>query len=115
MKITNSFKAVQRHLFQDKQIYCYASKSVKGDFGGVTTCPNVDEPLGNYLVNFRYIQNEKQREEFGANIQADAVVTCSDSLPILQGEFIRYNNHFFEVTGRIDRDSHTKWAVSLYV
>ena len=109
MKIPDVFRAVQSSVFQDKTIEHFSAQEIKGKLAGVVTNPG--QLLGSYKVNFSFIKDEIQAQEYGLRAHTDALITSSASLPMKQGEYVKYGGRFYKIKECLVYDSHMKWLV----
>lgn len=108
MKIPDSFKTVQKAVFQDKTVTVYSPVEIKGSLNTVTVEPN-SEAKSQTLGNFRIIKDELQAKEYGLTVGRDATLTFSEHQNIAVGDFICYQSLFYRVAACIVRDSHDKY------
>lgn len=111
MNIPDSFKAAQKAVFQDKTISYRPASIATGSLGSKTSSPGTI--TNTYKVNFQLIRDAVTAQEWGLVIARDAIVTCSDALPIADGDYIQYAGAVYKVVGRPSFDSHTKLMLQL--
>ena len=104
MKIPDSFKAIQRQVFQDKTIAHRPKIETTGSLGSVTVKPGAITQT--YPVNFQLLSDALVAQERGLVVAQDAKVTSSDPLPIEVGDYVQYGGKVYKVIGHPVYDSH---------
>lgn len=110
MKIPDVFRTVQAAVFQDKTVEHFEVEEIKGKLAGVTTKPG--QLLGVYKVNFAFIKDEMQAQEYGLRANTDALITSSAPLPMKKGQYVKYGGRFYKIKACLPFDSHMKWTVA---
>ena len=110
MRIPDSFKAVQRAVFQDKTGYHRVREETKGSLGSVIA--SVGGIVGTHKVNLQVVQDAVVAAEWGLRIGKDAFMTCSDDLEIPIGDYVQHEGTVYQVQEALDRDSHRRWVLS---
>lgn len=110
MKIPEMFHRVQSAVFQDKTIEHFSAEEIEGKLAGVTTKPG--QLLASYQVNFVFIKDEMQAQEYGLRAHTDALITSSAPLPMEKGQYVKYGEKFYCIKECLTHDSHMKWLVA---
>ncbi len=104
MKIPDSFKAVQRQVFQDKVIQHRPAVTQTGSLGSITVVPG--SISSSYDGNFQLLSDALVAQEWGLVVARDAKVTSSDPLPIAVGDYVQHKGKVYKVIGHPVFDSH---------
>lgn len=104
MKIPNLFKQAIKDTFYDKEIEIWSSGTMADDEGaeiGNGKQEKIDELMGNFQFSTReYIQ-----QEYGQEIEANAIVTCDKTVAKI-GDILIYNNKDYIIASIVPSDSH---------
>lgn len=106
MKISDTFKRVQRRVFQDKTIEHRPLEKRTGSLGSVTSAPG--DIAGSYAVNFQLLSDVLVAQEWGLVVAQDARATSSLPLPIALGDYVQINGKVYKVIGHPVFDSHSE-------
>lgn len=109
MEISNSFKKAINNIFYDKKIEIWASGTITDEEGAVVG--NGKETLIEKLeCNFQFQTREKIQQEYGNEIEANALITCETTKAKI-GDIAFYNNEDYLIKSKIVSDSHTTLLV----
>ena len=109
MQISNLFKEAIKNTFYDKKVEIWTSGTIVDDEGAVVE--NGKETLVETLVcNFQFKTREKIQQEYGNEIEANAIVTCEVTKAKI-GDIAFYNNEEYYIKSKIVSDSHTTLLV----
>lgn len=109
MKIPDLFKEAIEDTFYDKKMEIWSSGTITDDEGSVVGNGKLDfiEKLSG---NFQYKTREKIQQEYGQEVQANAIVTCEKTKAI-EGNILIYQEKEYEIKSKIPCDSHIKLLV----
>lgn len=79
MKIPNLFKQVIADTLYDKEIEIWSSKTIKDDEGAIIQ-EGKSEKIDEFKGNFQFQTKEKIKQEYGEEIEANAIITCEKTL-----------------------------------
>lgn len=105
MNIPIEFKQVISDTFYDKDIEIWSSETIKDDEGaivGTGKLKKIDRLKGNFQLKTR----EYIKQEYGQEIEANAIVTCDKTIAEI-GNILVYNGNDYEIKSKITGDSHT--------
>lgn len=105
MKILEAFKQVMADTFYDKDIEIWTSETIKDDEGAVIENGKV-EKIDSFKGNFQFSTREYIQQEYGREIEANAIVTCDKTVAEI-GDVLVYNNNDYIIKSLITGDSHT--------
>ena len=105
MKIPEIFKKAIANTFYDKDIEIWTSGTIKDDEGGVIGNGKL-EKIDNFKGNFQFSTREYIQQEYGREIEANAIVTCDKTIAEI-GNILVYNNKEYEIKSLVPSDSHT--------
>lgn len=109
MQISKLFKEAIKNTFYDKKIEIWKSGTVIDDEGAVIG--NGKETLIEKLeCNFQFQTREKIQQEYGDEIEANAIITCGTTKAKM-GDIAFYNNVEYFIKSKIVSDSHTTLLV----
>lgn len=109
MQISNLFKEVIKNTFYDKKVEIWACGTLTDEEGAVVG--NGKETLIEEIeCNFQFQTREKIQQEYGNEIEANAIITC-ESTQAKMGDIAFYNNVEYYVSSKIVSDSHTTLLV----
>lgn len=109
MQISNLFKKVIKNTFYDKKIEIWTSGMLVDDEGSVVG--NKKEKLIEKLTcNFQFQTREKIQQEYGQEIEANAIITCGVTKAKIS-DIVLYNNVEYYIKSKIVLDSHTTLLV----
>ena len=105
MKIPDLFKQAISDTFYDKDIEIWTKGTIKDDEGGVIGNGKL-EKIDNFKGNFQFSTREVIQQEYGKEIEANAVVTCDKTVAEI-GNILVYDNKEYEIKSIVPSDSHT--------
>ena len=109
MQISNLFKEVINNTFYDKKLEIWSRGELIDDEGAVIG--NGKEALIEEIeCNFQFQTREKIQQEYGQEIEANAIITC-ESTQAKIGDIAFYNNVEYCISSKIASDSHTTLLV----
>ena len=115
MKIPEMFKQVIADTFYDKDIEIWTSGTIKDDEGSVIGNGKIKK-IDSFKGNFQFSTREYVQQEYGKEIEANAIVTCEKTLA-KEGDILVYLRnktneelqkymYEFEIVSVIQSDSH---------
>lgn len=105
MKIPNLFKETIKNTFYDKNIEIWTSGTIKDDEGSVIEDGKL-EKIDNFKGNFQFSTREYIQQEYGKEIEANAIVTCNKTVAQI-GNILVYSSNDYAIKSKIILDSHT--------
>ena len=79
MKIPEIFKQVIADTFYDKDIEIWTSGTIKDDEGSIVENGKL-EKIDSFKGNFQFSTREYIQQEYGKEIEANAIITCEKTL-----------------------------------
>lgn len=110
MKIPNEFKKVISDTFYDKDIEIWTEGTIRDDEGADIGTGKVKK-IDSFKGNFQFTTREYIRQEYGKEIEANAIVTCNKTIAQI-GNILVYNSNNYEIKSKITGDSHTTLLVN---
>lgn len=110
MKIPNEFKQVIADTFYDKDIEIWTIGKIKDDEGSVIEDGKL-EKIDKFKGNFQFTTREYIQQEYGKEIEANAIVTCDKTIAQI-GNMLVYNENEYTIKSKITGDSHTTLLVN---
>lgn len=110
MKIPNEFKKVISDTFYDKDIEIWTEGTIRDNEGADIGTGKV-ENIDNFKGNFQFATREYIRQEYGQEIEANAIVTCDKTIAQI-GNILVYNRNDYTIKSKIISDSHTTLLVN---
>ena len=110
MKIPDLFKEVIKNTFYDKDIEIWSSGTIKDDEGADIGTGKV-EKIDSFQGNFQFTTREYIQQEYGKEIEANAILTCNKTIAKI-GDILVYNNNDYEIKSKITGDSHITLLVN---
>lgn len=110
MKIPNEFKQVIANTFYDKEIEIWTLGIIKDDEGAVIGNGKA-EKIDSFKGNFQFSTIEYVQQEYGKEIEANAIVTCDKTVAKI-GDILAYNNNDYVIKSKVMPDSHTVLLVN---
>lgn len=104
MKIPEKFKKVIEDTFYDKDIEIWTLGTIKDDEGAVVENGKL-EKIDSFKGNFQFSTREYIQQEYGKEIEANAIVTC-DKTEAEIGNILVYNNNDYNIKSLVPFDSH---------
>lgn len=105
MQISELFKQVIADTFYDKDIEIWTSGTIKDDEGAVIGNGKL-EKIDSFKGNFQFSTREYIQQEYGKEIEANAMVTCAKTNAEI-GNILIYKNEDYTIKSLIAGDSHT--------
>ena len=105
MQIPEIFKQAIADTFYDKEIEIWTSGTIKDDEGSVIENGKL-EKIDSFKGNFQFSTRDYIQQEYGREIEANAIVTCDKSNAEI-GNILVYNNKEYSIKSLISGDSHT--------
>lgn len=109
MQIPDLFKKAISNTFYDKDIEIWSSGEIIDDEGAVIGSGKV-EKIDNFKGNFQYSTREYIQQEYGQEIEANAIVTCDKTVAKI-GDILVYNEKEYIIKANPISDSHTTLIV----
>lgn len=104
MKIHKIFKQVITDTFYDKDIEIWTKGTIKDDEGAVIGNGKL-EKIDSFKGNFQFSTREYIQQEYGREIEANAIVTCDTTVAEI-GNILVYNNKEYTIKSLVPSDSH---------
>lgn len=105
MKIPNEFEQIIADIFYDKDIEIWTEGTMKDDEGAAIGNGKV-EKIDSFKGNFQFSTREYIQQEYGREIEANAIVTCDKTVAEI-GNILVYNKDDYTIKSLIVGDSHT--------
>ncbi len=110
MNISDEFKKVIAENFYDKDIEIWATGTIKDDEGSIIEDEKI-EKIDGFKGNFQFKTREYIKQEYGKEIEANAIVTCDKTIGKI-GNILVYNGNDYDIKSKITGDSHTTLLVN---
>lgn len=110
MKIPNKFKQVIANTFYDKDIEIWTEGTIKDNEGSVIK-EGKQEKIDEFKGNFQFKTREYIQQEYGKEIEANAIVTCDKTITKI-GNILVYNDNDYTIKSIIVSDSHTTLLIN---
>lgn len=110
MKIPNEFKQIIADTFYDKDIEIWSSGTIKDDEGSIID-EGKQEKIDSFKGNFQFTTREYIQQEYGKEIEANAIVTCDKTVAQI-GDILIYKGNDYTIKSKIVSDSHTTLLVN---
>lgn len=110
MNIPEIFKQAITNTFYDKDIEIWTSGTIKDDEGAVIGNGKLNK-IDSFKGNFQFSTREYIQQEYGKEIEANAIVTCDKTVAEI-GNILVYNASDYEIKGLIHTDSHITLLVN---
>lgn len=110
MNIPNSFKKAMCSTFYDKDIEIWTLGTIKDDEGAVIGNGKLEE-IDSFKGNFQFSTREYIKQEYGKEVEANAIVTCDKTIAQI-GNILVYNGNEYAIKSKITGDSHTTLLVN---
>ena len=104
MKIPEEFKKVIADTFYDKDIEIWTKGTIKDDEGSIVGNGKL-EKIDSFKGNFQFSTREYIQQEYGKEIEANAIVTCDKTIAKI-GNILVYNDNEYEIKSLVPSDSH---------
>lgn len=105
MKIPDEFKQAIADTFYDKDIEIWIEGTIKDDEGSVVGNGRL-EKIDSFKGNLQFSTREYIQQEYGKEIEANAIVTCNKTVAEI-GNILVYNNKDYIIKSLVPSDSHT--------
>ena len=110
MQIPDLFKEAIANTFYDKDIEIWTEGIIKDDEGAVIGNGKLDK-IYSFKGNFQFSTREYIQQEYGKEIEANAIVTCNETKADIVNVLV-YNGSDYEIKGLILSDSHITLLVN---
>lgn len=104
MQIPDLFKKAISNTFYDKDIEIWSSGTITDDEGAVMGNGRV-EKVDSFKGNFQFSTREYIQQEYGKEIEANAIVTCDKTVAKI-GDILVYNEKEYIIKANPTSDSH---------
>ncbi len=104
MQIPDLFKKAIADTFYDKDIEIWTSGTMKDDEGAVIGNGKLNK-IDSFKGNFQFSTREYIQQEYGKEIEANAIVTCNKTVAEI-GDILIYNNKDYIINSIIPSDSY---------
>lgn len=104
VNIPKEFKKAIAETFYDKDLQLWTSGTIKDEEGGITGTGKIKK-ISDFKGNFRFSTKEYIQQEYGREIDAEAIITCDESQAKI-GNIIVYDNQEYEIKSNLKHDSH---------
>lgn len=104
MQIPEVFKQVIADTFYDKDIEIWTSGTIKDDEGSIMGDGKLNK-IDSFKGNFQFSTREYIQQEYGKEIQANAIVTCNETKAQI-GNILIYDNEEYTIKSLVPSDSH---------
>ena len=105
MKIPEAFKQAIADTFYDKDMEIWTEGTIRDDEGSDIGTGKI-EKIDSFKGNFQFSTREYIKQEYGKEIEANAIVTCDKTVAEI-GNILVYNNNDYTIKSLITGDSHT--------
>lgn len=109
MQIPEMFKQTIADTFYDKDIEIWTSETITDDEGSVIGNGKLDK-IDSFKGNFQFSTREYIQQEYGKEIEANAIVTCNKTKAQINNILI-YDNKEYTIKSLVPSDSHTTLLV----
>lgn len=109
MQISDLFKQAIKDTFYDKKIEIWTSGTTIDDEGAIIG-DGKKEKIDSFDGNFQYSTKEYIQQEYGKEIEANAIVTCDETIAKI-GDILVYNGKDYIIKANPKFDSHTTLLV----
>lgn len=110
MQIPNEFKKAIADTFYDKDIEIWSTGTITDDEGCVVGNGKLKK-INEFKGNFQFTTREYIQQEYGKEIEANAIVTCDKTAAKIK-DILVYNKNDYEIKSKIISDSHTTLLVN---
>lgn len=104
MNIPETFKQAIADTFYDKDIEIWILGTIKDDEGSIVGNGKL-EKIDSFKGNFQFSTREYIQQEYGKEIEANAIVTCDKTVAEI-GNILVYNDKEYEIKSLVPSDSH---------
>lgn len=110
MQIPDLFKKTIADTYYDKEIEIWSSGTIQDDEGSVVG-NGKQKKIDNFMGNFQFTTREYIQQEYGKEIEANAIVTCDKTIAKI-GDILVYNNNEYDIKSVLHSDSHTTLLIN---
>lgn len=110
MQISEIFKQAITDTFYDKDIEIWTAGTIKDDEGSVIGNGKLDK-IDSFKGNFQFSTREYIQQEYGKEIEANAIVTCNETKAEISNILV-YDNKEYTIKSLVPSDSHITLLVS---
>ena len=110
MQISNLFKQVIADTFYDKDIEICTQGTIKDEEGAIIGEGKQDK-IDEFKGNFQFTTREYIQQQYGKEIEANAIVTCDKTIAEI-GNILVYSGNEYTIKSKITGDSHTTLLVN---
>lgn len=110
MQIPDLFKQVISDTFYDKDIEIWSSETITDDEGAVIGNGKL-EKIDSFKGNFQFSTREYIQQEYGKEIEANAIVTCDKTIAKI-GDILVYDGKDYIIKANPKYDSHITLLVN---
>ena len=96
--------------FYDKDIEIWTSGTIRDDEGSIIGDGKL-EKIDSFKGNFQFKTRECMQQEYGKEIEANAIITCNKAVANI-GDILVYNDNDYVIKSIIVSDSHTTIIVN---
>lgn len=104
MQIPGIFKQAIADTFYDKDIEIWTYGTIKDDEGSVIEDGRLDK-IDSFKGNFQFSTREYIQQEYGKEIEANAIVTCNKTKAEISNILV-YDNKEYTIKSLVPSDSH---------
>lgn len=104
MKIPEIFKQAISDTFYDKDMEIWTFGTIKDDEGAVIGNGKLEE-IDSFKGNFQFSTREYIQQEYGKEIEANAIVTCDKTVAEI-GNILVYDDKEYTIKSLVPSDSH---------
>lgn len=109
MQITDLFKQAIKDTFYDKKIEIWTSGTITDDEGAIIE-NGKKEKIDAFDGNFQYSTREYIQQEYGKEIEANAIVTCDKTIAKI-GDILAHEGKDYIIKANPKYDTHTTLLV----
>lgn len=104
MQIPEIFKQAISDTFYDKDMEIWTFGTIKDDEGAVIGNGKLEE-IDSFKGNFQFSTREYIQQEYGKEIEANAIVTCDKTVAEI-GNILVYDDKEYTIKSLVPYDSH---------
>ncbi len=104
MQIPEIFKQAISDTFYDKDMEIWTFGTIKDDEGAVIGNGKLEE-IDSFKGNFQFSTREYIQQEYGKEIEANAIVTCDKTVAEI-GNILVYDDKEYTIKSLVPSDSH---------
>lgn len=105
MQIPEIFEQTIADTFYDKEIEIWTSGTIKDDEGSIIRNGKLDK-LDSFKGNFQFSTREYIQQEYGKEIEANAIVTCNETKAEIGNILVYDNKKEYTIKSLVPSDSH---------